>query len=247
MYRNALKFCAFLSVYLLLNHKTYTYERLGKSFFESSQQFLNEIASALPRIIGAIIILIIGWLLAKLVKRLFVKFLQLIKIDYITEKSGIEKFLKDGGLSITSIDIIGTLVYWFLMLIVIMATLNSLNLTGASVLFNEVLLYIPNIIVSIVILIIGIYLARMVSQILKTSLMGMKDKTSKLISQIAYVSIIILTIFVTLSQLNIATEIVTSAFQIIFGAICLALALAFGLGGRDKAAEIINDLMKKDY
>ena len=75
----------------------------------------------------------------------------------------------------------------------------------------------------------------------------MKDKTSKLISQIAYVSIIILTIFVTLSQLNIATEIVTSAFQIIFGAICLALALAFGLGGRDKAAEIINDLMKKDY
>jgi len=216
-------------------------------FFESSQQFLNEIASALPRIIGAIIILIIGWLLAKLVKRLFVKFLQLIKIDYITEKSGIEKFLKDGGLNVTSIDIIGTLVYWFLMLIVIMATLNSLNLTGASVLFNEVLLYIPNIIVSIVILIIGIYLARMVSQILKTSLMGMKDKTSKLISQIAYVSIIILTIFVTLSQLNIATEIVTSAFQIIFGAICLALALAFGLGGRDKAAEIINDLMKKDH
>jgi len=216
-------------------------------FFESSQQFLNEIASALPRIIGAIIILIIGWLLAKLVKRLFVKFLQLIKIDYITEKSGIEKFLKDGGLNVTSIDIIGTLVYWFLMLIVIMATLNSLNLTGASVLFNEILLYIPNIIVSIVILIIGIYLARMVSQILKTSLMGMKDKTSKLISQIAYVSIIILTIFVTLSQLNIATEIVTSAFQIIFGAICLALALAFGLGGRDKAAEIINDLMKKDH
>jgi hypothetical protein len=132
------------------------------------------------------------------------------------------------------------------MLIVLIATLNSLNLTVASTLFNEIMMYLPNIIVSIVILIIGIYLARMVSQITKTSLKGMKEKTSALISQIAFIAIIILTIFVTLGQLNIATEIVTSAFSIIFGAICLALALAFGLGGREKAAEILDELMKKD-
>ena len=127
-----------------------------------------------------------------------------------------------------------------------MAVLNSLNLTVASTLFNEIMLYIPNIVVAIAILIIGIYLARMVSQILKTSLKGMQDKTSNLISQIAFIAIIVLTVFVTIGQLNIAKEIMTSAFIIIFGAICLALALAFGLGGREKAAEILDELLKKN-
>ncbi len=215
-------------------------------FLDSSQQFLNEIAISLPRILGAILILIIGWIIAKLLKRGLIKLLYLVKFNYLTEKTGIDKFLKEGGAKLNSIGIIGTLFYWILMLIVLIATLNSLNLTVASTLFNEIMMYLPNIIVAIVILIIGIYLARMVSQITKTSLKGMKEKTSGLISQIAFIAIIILTIFITLGQLNIATEIVTSAFSIIFGAICLALALAFGLGGREKAAEILDELMKKD-
>lgn len=215
-------------------------------FLDSSQQFLNAIAISLPRILGAILILIIGWIIAKLLKRGLRKLLYLVKFNYLTEKTGIDKFLKEGGAKLNSIGIIGTLFYWTLMLIVLIATLNSLNLTVASTLFNEIMMYLPNIIVAIVILIIGIYLARMVSQITKTSLKGMKEKTSGLISQIAFIAIIILTIFVTLGQLNIATEIVTSAFSIIFGAICLALALAFGLGGREKAAEILDELMKKD-
>lgn len=215
-------------------------------FLDSSQQFLNAIAISLPRILGAILILIIGWIIAKLLKRGLRKLLYLVKFNYLTEKTGIDKFLKEGGAKLNSIGIISTLFYWTLMLIVLIATLNSLNLTVASTLFNEIMMYLPNIIVAIVILIIGIYLARMVSQITKTSLKGMKEKTSALISQIAFIAIIILTIFVTLGQLNIATEIVTSAFSIIFGAICLALALAFGLGGREKAAEILGELMKKD-
>ena len=216
-------------------------------FIESSQQFLNEIAIALPKIIGALIILIIGWIIAKLLKRLFVKLLRMVRFNFLTEKSGIEKFLKEGGVKTDSIEILGTLLYWIIMLIVIMATLNSLNLTAASALFNEIMLYIPNIAVAIVILIIGIYLARMVSQIVKTSLKSMQDKTSDLISHISYVVIIIMTIFLTLGQLNIAQNIVSSAFIIVFGAICLALALAFGLGGREKASEILNDLFKKKY
>ena len=215
-------------------------------FLDSSQQFLNEIAISLPRILGAILILIIGWIIARLLKRGLVKLLYLIKFNYLTENAGVDKFLKEGGAKVNSIDIIGTLLYWILMLIVIIATLNSLNLTVASTLFNEIMIYLPNIIVAIIILIIGIYLARMVSQITKTSLKGMKEKTSELISQIAFIAIIVLTVFVTLSQLNIAAEIVTNAFTIIFGAICLALALAFGLGGREKAAEILNEMMKKN-
>lgn len=214
-------------------------------FVDSSQQFLNEIATSLPSIIGAIIILIIGWIIAKLLKRGLIKLLYLVKFNFLTEKAGIDKFLSDGGAKLDSVKIIGTLLYWIIMLVVLIATLNSLNLTVASSLFNEIIVYLPNIIVAIVILIIGIYLARMVSQIAKTSLKGMKEKTADLIGQITYISILILTVFVTLSQLKIAAEIVSSAFIILFGAICLALALAFGLGGREKASELLNELMEK--
>lgn len=214
-------------------------------FLESSQEFLNEIAVALPQIIGALLILLIGWILARVIKKLSVRGLKLVRFNYLTEKSGIEKFLEKGGVKVSSIDIIGTLVYWIIMLVVILATLNSLKLTAASTLFNQIMLYIPNIIVAILILIIGIYFARLVSQVLITSLKNMEEKTANTIGTIANYAIIILTVFIILGQLNIAGPIVTNAFTILFGAICLALGLAFGLGGKEWAADIVRKYLEK--
>lgn len=214
-------------------------------FWESTQQFFNEIAVALPQIIGALLILLIGWIIARVLKKLIIRGLKLVRFNYLTEKSGIEKFLSDGGVKVSSIDIIGTLVYWIIMLVVILATLNSLKLTAASTLFNEIMLYIPNIIVAIIVLILGIYSARIVSQVLITSLKNMKETTAVIIGRIAYYAIIVLTVFIILGQLNIADEIATSAFIILFGAICLAFGLAFGLGGKDWAADIIKKYLNK--
>ncbi len=214
-------------------------------FIESSQQFLNQIATALPQIIGALLLLIIGWIIAKILKNLVIRLLKLVRFSFLTEKTGIEKFLREGGIKVTAIDIIGTLVYWIVMLLVILATLNSIKLTAASTLFNEIMLFIPNVIVAILILIIGVYLARVVGQILTTSLKSMKETTADTIGRIAHYAILILTVFIILGQLNIASEIVTSAFQILFGALCLALGLAFGLGGKEWAADIISKYLKK--
>ena len=110
---------------------------------ESSQEFLNEIAGNLPKILGALFILILGWIIAKLVKRLFVKLLRVIKFSYLTEKSGVEKFLKDGGVKTDSIAILGTLLYWIIMLFVIVVTFNSLNLSAATAILNKITLFIP--------------------------------------------------------------------------------------------------------
>ena len=213
---------------------------------ESSQQFLNEIASAVPQIIGAILILLIGWLIAKLIKRIFVKLMKLAKLNWLTEKSGIEKFLKEGGVKITAVDLIGSLVYWIIMLIVIMAVLNTLQLTSAKELFNQIILYIPNIIVSILILLLGLYAAKFVSQAIVVALKNMKDQSAHLIEKITYYAILVLTIFIVLSQLNIAENIVTIAFLLIFGAFCLAFGLAFGLGGKDFAVDLLKKLYDKE-
>lgn len=213
---------------------------------ESSQQFLNEIARAIPQIIGALLILLIGWLVAKLVKKIIVKLLKLVKLNWLTEKSGVDRFLKRGGLKITVIDLIGILIYWIIMLIVIMAALNTLQLTSAKELFNQIILYIPNIIVSIIVLLLGLYAAKFVSKAITVSLKNMNENSAQLIGNIAYYAIVVLTIFIVLSQLNIAENIVTIAFLLIFGAFCLAFGLAFGIGGKDYAADLLKKLKQRD-
>jgi len=213
---------------------------------ESSQQFLNEIARAVPQIIGAILILLIGWLTAKLIKKIFVKLLKLVKLNWLTEKTGIEKFLKEGGIKITAVDLIGSLVYWIIMLIVIMSALNTFQLTSAKDLFSQIILYIPNIIVSILILLLGLYAAKFVSQAIAVALKNMNDESAYLIEKITYYSIVVLTIFIVLSQLNIAKNIVTIAFLLILGAFCLAFGLAFGLGGKDYAADLLKKFKDKE-
>jgi len=217
-----------------------------KILLESSQELLNEIARAIPQIIGAILILLIGWIVAKVVKKLFVKLLKLVRLNYLTEKSGIEKFLKEGGIKITAIDLIGSLIYWIIMLVVIMASLNTLQLTSARELFNEIVLYIPNIIVAIIVLLLGIYAAKFVSQAIRVTLTNMKDGTVTLIERITYYAIVVLTLFIVLSQLNIAENILNIAFFSIFGALCLAFGLAFGLGGKDFAADLLKKLIDKE-
>ncbi len=213
---------------------------------ESSQQFLNEIARAVPQIIGALLILLIGWLLARLIKKIFIKLLKLVKLNYLTEKSGIDSFLNEGGVKITAVDLIGSLIYWTIMLIVIMASLNMLQLTSAKELFGQIILYIPNIIVSIIVLLLGLYAAKFVSQAITVSLKNMNDNSAQLIGKISYYAITVLTIFIVLSQLNIAKDIVNFAFLLILGAFCLAFGLAFGLGGKEYAADILKKLYDKE-
>ncbi|MEQ8325506.1 MAG: hypothetical protein RIC15_09375 [Vicingaceae bacterium] len=209
---------------------------------ESSQQLLNEIARTVPQVLGAMLILVIGWLLAKLLKKVFVKFMKLVKLNWLSEQSGIDKFLIDGGVKISLVELIGSLVYWIIMLLVIMTALNTVKLTSAQLLFNQIILYIPNVIVSIIILLLGLYAAKFVSQAIVVALKNMNDALAHLIGKITNYSIIALTIFIVLSQLSIAENIVTIAFLLIFGAFCLAFGLAFGLGGKEYAAELLKKL-----
>lgn len=211
-------------------------------FLESSQQFLNEIATALPRILGALLIFIIGWILAKLIKKAIIKLLKLVRLNVVSDKAGIDRFLKEGGVRLNTIELLGSLFYWIIMLTVILAVLNSLQLTSAKELFNGIILFIPNIIVAIVVFLLGLYAARFISKVISSSLKNMQDATAVVIERITYYSIVVFTVFLVLGQLNIAQGILTSAFALIFGALCLAFGLAFGLGGKDFAADVLKKL-----
>ena len=211
---------------------------------QSYNAFFTQLASFLPKLIGAVVILIFGWIIAKIIRTVSIKVLKLIRLNVITEKGGVDKFLYDGGVKKSTIEIVGDLFYWLIMLIVILAAFNSLGLSVASELFNQIILYIPNIIVAILVVIFGLFLARFISQALITYFTNVGIENAKTIGKIAQYAIIIFVISISLTQLNVGEEIVANAFLIIFGAICLALALAFGLGGKEWAANIINKYWK---
>ena len=212
---------------------------------ESVKTILNQMSAFLPKLIGALVILIVGWIIAKVVRALAVKGLKLIRLDVLVEKSGIDEFLKQGGLQLTMQGLLAGLLYWLIMLIVFLATANSLGLQVASDLFSKIVLYIPNVIVAVLVLIVGTFFAKLVRGVLLTYLNNVGIEGAATVSTLAQYAIIVFVTFTALEQLAVGRELIVSAFELAFGAVCLALALAFGLGGRDWAASIFENLRKK--
>jgi len=213
-------------------------------FVQSYNTFFQQLSAFLPKLIGAAIILIVGWIVAKIFRALSVKFLKLIRFNVVTEKARVDQFLADGGVKRSAIEIIGSLFYWLIMLIVILTAFNSLGLTAASALFNQVFLFIPNIIVAVLVLILGLFLANLLSTAVVTYLKNIEIENAETIGKLINYAIIIFVISISLTQLNIGTELISSAFLLVFGALCLAMALAFGIGGKEWAAGVINKYFK---
>ena len=207
--------------------------------------FTAKIMAFLPMLIGAIIIFAAGLILAKLVRLGVVKLLKLIRLDSATEKAGIENFLKKGDIRKTSSEILGTLIYWFIMILVIIASLDALGLPIVSDILNDIFLYIPNVVAAIIVLILGILFANLLSAVVRTAASNAGLTTAEALGKVTFYAIIFFSGAIALIQLGIGEEIVAAAFGIVFGAAALALALAFGLGGRDVAADHLKKWFEK--
>ncbi|MFP5417658.1 MAG: mechanosensitive ion channel family protein [Gammaproteobacteria bacterium] len=214
-------------------------------FVTSLTSFWTQLASFVPQLLAAMVLLFVGWLVANLVRTGVMKLLDVLHFDRLAEKTGIEAFLKQGNLDLSLSRIIAKLVYWIIVLIVIVTVANSLGLHLVADLFNKVVLYIPNIIVAILVLVFGVLVARFINRMVFAYLNNIGVQGALTISTLAEYAIIIFVVFVALEQLAIGTTLLTAAFQIGFGAVGLALALAFGLGGREWAAGVIKKLTEK--
>lgn len=212
---------------------------------ESLRSFLTQLGGYLPRVLGALLVLFIGWIVARWVRVGVGKLLKLIKFEMVSEKSGIDEALKQGGVQLTLNGVIGGLMYWLVMLVALLAAIDSLGLAVASDVLNRVVLYIPNVVVAVLILVFGALFANLMRGIVNTYLASAQVSGATLISTVAQYSILTFAAAVSLVQLGIGVALVTSAFQIAFGALCLALAIAFGLGGRDWAARFIEQNTKR--
>lgn len=214
-------------------------------FVTSLTSFWTKLAAFIPQLLAALVLLFIGWLVAKLIRSGTRQFLRAVHFDKLAEKSGIESFLKQGQLEVSLSTLVAELVYWLVMLVVIVLVSDSLGLSKVTELFNRVALYIPNIIIAIIVLVFGTLLARAINRMMFAYLNNIGVDGALTISTITEYAIQVFVVFVALEQLNIGTQLLTVAFAIAFGAVALAFALAFGLGGRDWAADTIRRLVDK--
>lgn len=201
--------------------------------------FWNQLAAFAPRLLATLIILVAGYLLARLVRSLMGRLLALLRFEVLSDKSGIDQFLKDGGIDLNLRDVLALIVYWLILLLTFLVAANSLGLQVVAELFTRVALFIPNILVAILVLVSGTMLARFIGGMVLAFTRNMAIEGAETLAKLATWALLIFVAFVALEQLKIGMEILSSAFRLAFGAICLALALAFGLGGKDRAAELV--------
>lgn len=215
-------------------------------FVASLTSFWTQLASFVPQLLAALLLLFVGWILANLARTGVIKLLDLLRFDSLADKTGIEAFLRQGHVDISLGRLIANLVYWVIIFIVIVTVANSLGLHLVAELFNKIVLYIPNVIVAILVLVFGILVARIINRLVFAYLNNIGVQGSLTISTLSEYAVIIFVVFVALEQLEIGTTLLTAAFQIGFGAIGLALALAFGLGGREWAASVIKRMTERE-
>ena len=195
---------------------------------------LQKISAILPNIVGAILILILGSLIAMMVGGVISAAVKKIKIDIALEKTVLQPISENLGIKLNISKLFGDLSEWFLLIIVFIAAADVANLTQVTDFFNEVLLYLPNVFVAVIILLVASLLANFVANLITTSF---KDELGYL-SGIAKVAIFTFAILAAMNQLQISRPLV----EILFTGIVATGVLAFGLGGKDTAGDIVRKI-----
>lgn len=214
-------------------------------FLESLNQFWIQLINFVPRLLAVVVILFAGWLVAKLVRIAVRRLLELTQFDKIAQKSGLESFMNQGTLNLSLSGIISQVVYWLVITLFIITGANILGLSEVAVLLQQLASYLPRIIVAIIVLIFGTLLARFVNRIVFTWLHSIQFERALVVSTSTEYGVQILALFIALEQLGLGMQLIYSLFIIIFGAVFLALALAFGLGGKEWAANKIAEFEAK--
>jgi hypothetical protein len=212
---------------------------------EPIRQMLTRIMAYLPVLLGALVILIVGWIVAKAIRRLVDWLLKVVRFDVMADKAGISEVIRKGDLKISAGEVVSKLVYWLIMIMVLVMTVDALGLPKTSDVLASLFAYIPRVIAALLVLVVAMFLASFVSGIVRTAAGNARMPRPEIFAGISRWAIIIFAATIAMVELGIAPLLVTATFNIILGGVCLALALAFGLGGKDAAARYLEELRQK--
>lgn len=208
-------------------------------YLEPLRAVLMEAGAFLPRLGIAVLVLIVGWLAAKFVKFALIKALRAINLNVLSERAGLDAFLSQGGIRSDTTQIIGVIAYWLVVLTSLLIAFNSLGLTYVTQLLGQVVLFLPKIVVALMIVVLGAYLGKTVATALVTYCRNVGIQDATLLGRVAQYAIIVFAVLIALDQASVGGEIIRQSFLILLGGFVLALALAFGIGGQEWAAAML--------
>lgn len=203
---------------------------------EPVRALLVQVGAFLPRLVLALVVVIVGLLIAKAIRFAVRRALRAINFHVVTRRSGMDSFLQIGGAETDSTELFALLCYWLVILASLVIAANGLGLTYVTELLSRVTVFVPKLIVALVILALGSYFARFVGGLVEAYCRKAGVFDADALGKIARYALMVFVVMIALDHLEIGGSVIRDAFLIVLGGIVLALALAFGLGGRRWAA-----------
>jgi Mechanosensitive ion channel, conserved TM helix len=216
----------------------YQIRNMGEAIWQSFIQALSVFMSFLPALLGGLIVLIVGWFISSFLARLIQRGLEAIGLERAVEHSGIRRFIEQSGAQWTVSGMIATLIKWSIFLIFIQAAASLFGMAQVTAIINSVILFIPKLIVALAIIVIGSLIAKFLAGAVRGSLSEMGAPNAELLARLTQYAVIGFAIVAAFNQIGIAQTVVNTLLVGLIGAVALALGLAFGLGGREVAAQI---------
>ena len=213
----------------------------GEAITTSMAQALSLLLAAVPRIVGFLVIVAIGWFIASLIARAVGALLRSIRFNDMAERSGLAGFVANTGVETDSSGFIADITKWFVRLITLVVGFDALGLPAVSDVLRQLLLWLPQLVVAIAVLILGGLAANWLAGFIRAAAARADLGSPDLLATIARVAVWAFAIVAALNQIGIARELVNALFIATVGAVALALGLAFGIGGRETAAEVVRN------
>ncbi|MEK9150828.1 MAG: hypothetical protein AAB411_01925 [Patescibacteria group bacterium] len=207
---------------------------------DSFQNIWSGILAFLPSLIGALIILVIGLIIASVFRTVIERIINVLKIDSILEKAGLKPYFDRAEIKINSAKFFGLLVYWFFVIVIVLAISDVLGLYGVSLFLRDILSYIPNIIIAVIIMLSAIVVATFLKSLIRASVKGASLHSPKFLGALTWWTIVIFGFLASLIQLGIAGGIINTVLTGFIAMFALAGGIAFGLGGKDYAAHLLD-------
>ena len=195
--------------------------------------------SAIPKVLAFLVIVIAGWFVATLVEKALASMLRTIRFNDLAARAGLADFVRKTGMNTDPSGMLGLVVKWFIRLVALVVAFDALGLPAVSDVLRELLLWLPNVLVALVVLVVGGLAARALGNLVRGAASEAGFGNAQFLAKFAHVVVWAFTIVVAVNQLGIATELVNTLFMAVVGALALGAGLAFGLGGRETAGEIV--------
>ncbi len=208
-------------------------------FYESLNNFFGKSLEAIPKIIGVLLILFLGWLFAKIISWIISRVLKTMKFDVFASRVNLNEYLEKANVQLTPSQLISKLVYWILLLLVFISASDALGWDRVSIEISRLLGFLPNLFFALMFFVIGTYIAGFIRDIIKGATSSIGISTGKIISNIVFYFLFVVVSITSLEQAGLDTSLITSNLLLIIGTVLFAFAISYGIASKDVLSNIL--------